>query len=850
MVAEPEQSVSFHQYDGPLESLQRSLEAIEALAPRYVEVFPIAEAIAAGGGPARSYTSVGGRAVYVVRVTDETVARDAKKQVAASLSVHGTEPAGREGGLRYIEDLARWAVGEPDHALYGGDTAVPVSRALREAEMWFGFLNPDGWAKGDLTTTDPGPSFQRGNDNGADLNRDFPTTGWYNRGGGRGVALSEPEARAWAELLRTFPRFATAIDVHGELTSVNSSFSDLMWPAGQWSPRKQRQELQLARNMIRTVERSFAAEGVALQELFGPTVGQSPAAVATAYDVVGYDDSGFMGDYMNGREFPQVVEIDVENFLSHMAPGNVWNQELERAHVAAVRGNLEAILVEALLTDSVEPSLDLGRVACVDNPARVTSADGTEFALVQGETQVPYEVTPLRYWADLAREAGTVIAPIPSAEVATLDLSAYDTIVLTDTEVPGDTEGRPVDRAAYTAALDAFAKAGGQLVLTDRAVNLLDDLGVVPASALRLHRTNAGHVDFVAGQHRLKTGLFGVPSQTYYEVLLGFPPEGDSANGGAAYAPNYGVQQTEWEKAKGVTVGTVSRCAQSDLDPGLTECQKVDTATALGELPRGAGRITIFGSILPTAVESFPGPDGRTIELPHPGGLADYGVTIAGGQVLHNILGYDRASPAPITSPSPSPTASPSSSPGTPASITLAADVNPITAGNAPKLSGVVRDSAGRPVDGADVRVVGKAWGETGYRQVGATTSGADGRWSVPVRPTRQTRFVASTGDLQSAALLMRVYNRVDVERPTPGTAVGTRTTFTGTLVPGDDSVRVGLAYVRDGRFVYLAQAVSDSAGRYTLTATLPRGDHPFVVYTSARRGTDKGAKSLRLTVR
>ena len=42
VVAEPEQSVTFHQFDGLVDSVQASLEAIEALAPRYLEVMTIA----------------------------------------------------------------------------------------------------------------------------------------------------------------------------------------------------------------------------------------------------------------------------------------------------------------------------------------------------------------------------------------------------------------------------------------------------------------------------------------------------------------------------------------------------------------------------------------------------------------------------------------------------------------------------------------------------------------------------------------------------------------------------------------------------------------------------------------
>jgi hypothetical protein len=204
-------------------------------------------------------------------------------------------------------------------------------------------------------------------------------------------------------------------------------------------------------------------------------------------------------------------------------------------------------------------------------------------------------------------------------------LSSYDSLVLSDVEVPRDTKGRPVNRTAYVKALRAFAAAGGQLVLTDAAVNLLDDLGVLSEKDLTLQRTNAGHVDFVEGDHPLKKGLFGTPSQTYYEVPLGFP----ATNA----APHYGVTRTVWEGKGGTTVGTVGE------------------STVLGEMPLEKGKILAFGAILPQPVEVLEKGD-----TPHPEGLAAYGVTIAGGQVLHNALSY-RRSGTPRTTPGAGPSA-------------------------------------------------------------------------------------------------------------------------------------------------------------------------------------------------
>ncbi|HVE75041.1 MAG TPA: M14 family zinc carboxypeptidase, partial [Mycobacteriales bacterium] len=307
VVAEAELSVSQHQFSGSVDDIKATLKAIEGVAPKgFFTTFSAGK-------------SAGGRDIWVARVTDPSVPSSRKRQVAVSLSVHGLEPAGREGGIRYLEDLARWAATDPGRLLYAGDTGVPIRDVLKRAELYVGFTNPDGWSRQDLDNENDTAGVQapRYNAKGADLNRDFPTLGWVDReatggaGSKRGPVLDQPESKAWYGLLQKLPNLTTATDIHGELDSVNNAFSDLMWPAGQWSPNMQAKELQLAKDMIKTVERKFADEGVTLADVFGPTIGQRPANVATGYDVVGYDDSGFMGDAMTRLNGGRVVEIDV-----------------------------------------------------------------------------------------------------------------------------------------------------------------------------------------------------------------------------------------------------------------------------------------------------------------------------------------------------------------------------------------------------------------------------------------------------------------------------------------------------------------------------------------------------------
>ena len=240
-------------------------------------------------------------------------------------------------------------------------------------------------------------------------------------------------------------------------------------------------------------------------------------------------------------------------------------------------------------------------------------------------------MTRLAYFEELEKASGRSFDPVSAADIASgRDLSAYDSLVVDDLTAPPTTG---VTQAAWVAGLAAFARGGGQLVLTDRAVGLLDDLGVVPTSALTVHRSNAGHVDFGADGALLQPGLTGLPSQTYYEVMLGFPP--DVVDSVGPFAPGYSVTSASWTAAGGRTSATLA-----DQGAGSS------TDVALGDAPLGTGKVTVFGAVLPQAVETLTAADGGPLVTPHPHGLADYAVTITGGTVLDNILERRRAGSA------------------------------------------------------------------------------------------------------------------------------------------------------------------------------------------------------------
>src|SRR3712207_144455 len=104
VIADPLLSGTFIQYGS---EAWPALDAIEKIAPDVIEVRSLAE-----WTRNKKYVSTGGRQIPVIRITDEKKPRKNKRVVVVSLSVHGNEPAGREGGLRYAETLARWWKGD------------------------------------------------------------------------------------------------------------------------------------------------------------------------------------------------------------------------------------------------------------------------------------------------------------------------------------------------------------------------------------------------------------------------------------------------------------------------------------------------------------------------------------------------------------------------------------------------------------------------------------------------------------------------------------------------------------------------------------------------------------------
>src|SRR3954452_18891343 len=90
--------------------------------------------------------------LMVVRVTDENVPDKGKKRYALSLSIHGIERAGAEGGIRAMEDLVTSPDPRPpaqkrSKASTGEGTSA-FGRGPQTRVFFFRLPNPDGLGRG------------------------------------------------------------------------------------------------------------------------------------------------------------------------------------------------------------------------------------------------------------------------------------------------------------------------------------------------------------------------------------------------------------------------------------------------------------------------------------------------------------------------------------------------------------------------------------------------------------------------------------------------------------------------------------------------------------------------------
>ncbi len=302
--------------------------------------------------------------LLVVRVTDETVPDKGKKRYALSLSIHGIERAGLEGGTRAMEDLVTaYTTGraaEPVVSASVESGAPTFADALKKTIVYFTYPNPDGWRRGAIS--EGGVFFQRYNGNGVDINRDWPDIGFSFR---PYSGLSEPEPRALSRFFgdvrsTTKSEFSAGDDLHGQPGADALSYTLL--PHGRHDYAK---DLRI-RETAKTIHRA-TYEAVKWSPIVQPSdapqgggVPCSPAPVlsycakiygqtwGTVYDTINYTTTGALGDWFDSSVGLGADGIDNEMSFSHLDKNIVFDPHTEQLHVDGNKSLIYAHLAELL----------------------------------------------------------------------------------------------------------------------------------------------------------------------------------------------------------------------------------------------------------------------------------------------------------------------------------------------------------------------------------------------------------------------------------------------------------------------------------------------------------------------
>ena len=351
--------------------------------------------------------------MYLVRVTDEESGQipiDEREHFVYTLSIHGIERAGIEGGLRALEDLATWgscekhgddesaancaqeAAGpEQPHPILETlpEESITAGAALRRSSVWFVLSNPDGWRRGDKQNG--GFFYQRYNGNGVDMNRDWPAQGYTFR---PYTPWSEPENRATGKVLKAIKdKWTGGVDLHGQL--IDRAFSFTLIGGNQRPYDKDRRVVQFSRGAWSDAEQRLSwsslikpnDEPPSCAFVDDPTTDECDPSNriygvqwGTIWDTIDYTVTGAVGDWIDSPIGLDADGIDNEMSLSHLSNcgiGTCYVTEAEQLHVD---GNKS--LIYAMIHYSLQPE-DTGfryggRAAYLHNPNRVSDPGSSE----------------------------------------------------------------------------------------------------------------------------------------------------------------------------------------------------------------------------------------------------------------------------------------------------------------------------------------------------------------------------------------------------------------------------------------------------------------------------------------
>ena len=582
--------------------------------------------------------SAGLRPVYDVIVTDFSDSSPLSSRAGLFFNgdIHGDERDGTEGFARVVEDLAE-------------TTDPTLSDDLKHEVLVFTDANPDGWQCGDVpdgatqpaptcqqaqacyqsgengcpsgTTTPPVVEYTRVNTNGHDLNREWPVVGFQNP---TTFPLTDTEVQSLVQengnlLHRQMGiNFAYGYDVHGSATVETPPSAQLMLDvllsAGQFDLKRSMLQTQLFSQYMANLS---ATSNDNVLATVGTATGQQVYKVGewdTSWDIYGYLVSGGFADWQANQwtglgAVTGTIELWINGEPGQENTFTGFNQQVEASNVHSMRVAVRTAMDLALQPQQASLTLP-GPVAYVTNTFSLGATDGSGGTTPVGDPSTrppskPYSASTNQFFTDLAPYADHPITALDASTITDASqLSGYADVVVAQDAHLGD--------QAFLTALAGYAKGGGTVVLTDGALQDLAALGLVPSSAVTTSLQYAGYITQVAGDP-LTAGMRPLGSQTYEPVPVGYPIDNTfSSSSSTVHSPTWEVTQSLWEAAGGRTAGTT----------GSGE-------TSLGEIPLGAGRVRIIGSLLPD-------PSG---DAAHPFGVSDYAVTYVGYRLFENVLG-------------------------------------------------------------------------------------------------------------------------------------------------------------------------------------------------------------------
>lgn len=346
----------------------------------------------------------------------------------------------------------------------------------------------------------------------------------------------------------------------------------------------------------------------------------NPFLWGARWDQIGYTDSGFTSDYlMLSPRSPTggmgAMGTITEFAYSHQVPDNKYVAKLTDMHVAGVRETVRAQM-EYTLLEEWPRLVGTGQTAYVhiedrvksdDDPNAYEASHGKDFDLADPEThfefnQVPYNVSNLDFWSDLAMYADDPIEPLDAATLDADALAGYDNLVLTNQTI------KHVDAAL----VKDWVEAGGNLILTDEALRWFDLAGLTDGAALKSEEY-LGHSDLVDMDHPLLAGVdwnargLGEGPPLGFKIPNEEDPEGEPA-----------IQYPQWRLAADKV---------ESLDLAVAGTTRGDPSVGTAKV--GAGTVHFVGAALPTPTQ----------RNDHRYGLAPYALTALTYTVFQNALG-------------------------------------------------------------------------------------------------------------------------------------------------------------------------------------------------------------------